>query len=428
MLAASADSAPPPVYFDNNATTRPLDAVVAGVAAALAEHWHNPSSTHRPGQTARGIVERARRSVADLIGATPAEITFTSGATEALDLAIRGILGASPPHRRTVLTTAIEHEAVRDCLAALAAAARIELVHLPLDADGVVVADEAGELLRAHRDDAALLTMQWANNETGVIQPVAAIGQACRLLEIPFLVDGTQWVGKMPTGVNPARSTPELGSVIDLLAFSAHKMHGPKGTGALYTRRGVRLTPTIRGVQERERRGGTENVPGIAGFGCAADAAQQWLTEQGKTQANLNTDETNPLQHAITRRNAFERELLEALRPLVPGMQVNAASANRLWNTTNLALPGLDAEALVLALSERGLAVSAGAACASGSLEPSAVLTAMGLPEPIVQGSIRLSAARHTTGAERRRAIEALTSAVRALIAPQRSAAESDID
>jgi cysteine desulfurase len=402
----------PSIYFDNNATTQPLEDVIVRMAEAMRACWGNPSSIHRPGQAARALVESSRRVVAGLIGAGPADLTWTSGATEALDLAVRGVLGATGASRRVVLTTPIEHESVRECLASLASVGRIDVVQLPIDENGVVRADDAQALLERHRDDAALLAVQWANNETGVLQPIGPLGSAARALGIPFLVDGTQRVGKLPVRVEPGGATPDegavsLGATIDLLAFSAHKMHGPKGIGALYVRRGVRIVPTIRGVQERERRGGTENVPGIAGFAAAAEAASAWLAQHTGPEG---------IAALVRARNRFEDELLRALQPIVPGARINAGSAERLWNTTNLALPGIEAEPLVLALSEHGVAVSAGAACSSGSLEPSHVLAAMGLDEPAVAGSIRLSASRLTTDAQRQRCIAALAETARSLM------------
>lgn len=408
MAHPSACCAEQAIYLDNNATTQPLGAVVDRVTEVLRSGWGNPSSLHRSGQAARGIIETARRTVAELIGAGPAEVIWTSGATEALDLGIRGIVNASPAARRVVLSTAVEHESVRDCLSGLVAMGRVEVVHLPIDRDGVVEVDEARELIERHRDDAALIAVQWANNETGVIQPIGAIGRLARARELPFLVDGTQWVGKMPVRVDPAGGDAALGSVIDLLAFSAHKMHGPKGVGALYVRRGVRLTPTLRGVQERERRGGTENVPGIAGFAAAAEATKAWLSEGAATNEVIGSLEA--------RRTRFERALLEALQPTLAGVRINGVGAARLWNTTNLALPGLEAEAVVLGLSERGVAVSAGAACSSGSLEPSVVLRAMGLDEAEVAGSIRLSLARMTSDDELVRCAAVMAEVVRGMV------------
>ncbi len=366
------------IDLDNNATTRPDDTVVAAVNRALREFWHNPSSVHRAGQAARQQVELARQSVARLVGAQPRDITFTSGATESIDLAIRGILGATrrrtdqPP--RTIITTPIEHEAVRDLCASLAAdpAANLRVLHLPVRPDGIVDADALPLLID---DTTALVSVQWANNETGAIQPIEHLGATCRTRRIPFHCDATQWVGKMPTDL---ASAP-----IDLASFSAHKFHGPKGIGGLYARQGVRLRPTLRGTQERERRGGTENVPGILGMGAAAEVAMIWLADPSHRSA------------ISALRDRFEHAVIDA----VPGAVVNGPTnpALRLWNTTNIAFPRLEAEALLLLLSEKGVCASAGAACSSGSLDPSPVLLAMGLPTDLAHGSLRFSLSRETT-------------------------------
>lgn len=395
------------IYLDNNATTRPAPEAVAAVREALETAWANPSSIHRAGQAARRLVERSRQSVARLIGAEPREITFTSGATESIDLAIRGVLAAAPESKRVIVTTAIEHEAAREVCRVLAEEprARAELRQLPLDRAGRVRTEAMGAMLD---ESVALVSVQWANNETGVIQPVDEIGRACRAGRIPFHCDGTQWVGKMPTLVDAADPG---GAPIDLLSFSAHKMHGPKGVGALYVRRGVRLVPRIRGVQERERRGGTENVPGIAGFGAAAELAMSWLADA----------------RARTRLGALRDRLERGVLSAVPGAVVNGvaeeasvsghqsegenAPCARLWNTTNIAFPRLEAEALLLLLSESpggGVCASAGAACSSGSLDPSPVLLAMDVPPELAHGSVRFSLSRETTAEEIERAIEAI--------------------
>jgi cysteine desulfurase len=213
----------------------------------------------------------------------------------------------------------------------------------------------------------------WANNETGVVQPVQAIGERCRERGVRFHCDATQWAGRMPTAL---ASMP-----VDLATVSAHKFHGPKGVGALWARGGVRVeAQVVGGPQERERRGGTENVPGIVGMGVAADAARAWLADPAARAAGAAA------------RDAFERAVCAA----VPDAVVNGAGAERLWNTTNIGFPGLEAEAMLLLLSERGVAASAGAACSSGSLEPSPVLLAMGVPARVAHGSVRFSTSRRT--------------------------------
>lgn len=359
------------IYLDNNATTRPLPEVVDAVQRALVEHWQNPSSIHRPGQSVRQQVELARQSVAKLVGVRPREVIFTSGATESIDLAIRGVLTAAPESRRTIVTTRIEHEAVRDLCESLSASG-ISIRHAPLLPGGIVDAEGLEAMLD---ESVALVSVQWANNETGSIQPVERIGEACRARKIVFHCDGSQWVGKMPTDLG---STP-----IDLLSLSGHKFHAPKGIGALIVRPGVRIRPVLRGVQEQERRGGTENVPGILGLGAGAELASAWL------------EDVSERERLGALRDRFERLVLEG----VPDAVVNgpAELSLRLWNTTNIGFPGLEAEALLLLLSERGVCASAGAACSSGSLDPSPVLLAMGVPGAVAHGSLRFSLSRETT-------------------------------
>jgi cysteine desulfurase len=227
---------------------------------------------------------------------------------------------------------------------------------------------------------AGLVSVQWANNETGVIQPIGAIAERCRAVGAVFHCDATQWVGKMPTDVR--------GSGVDLLTFSPHKFHGPKGVGVLWQRAGVQLRPVLMGTQEQGRRGGTENVPGIVGAGVAAVLARAFLVEPG---LRVRLGEM---------RDAFERRVVGLTEGITPGVRVNSAGAARLWNTSNIAFPRLEAEGVLLALSERGVLASAGAACSSGSLEPSPVLLAMGIEPRLAHGSIRFSISRDTTWEE----------------------------
>ncbi len=250
------------IYLDNNATTRPSSGVIRAVRRGLGEFWHNPSSVHRPGQAARAQVELARRAVADLIGAKPREITFTSGGTESIDLAIRGSLGRSP--KAVLLTTRVEHAAVRELAQDLEKTRQAEIRWLPVDCEGVAAPILNGE--------ASIVSIQWANNETGAIQPVNEIGVLARAVGAVFHVDATQWVGKMPTDVSTGWC--------DLLTFSPHKFHGPKGVGVLWARAGVGVRPRLIGTQELAQRGGTENVPGILGAGEAAREAMKWLEKE----------------------------------------------------------------------------------------------------------------------------------------------------
>jgi cysteine desulfurase len=375
------------IYLDNNATTPPADTVLKVMDRAHRQWWANPSSVHRAGQAVRQQIELARDELAKLIGAKPREIIFTSGATEACNLALRGII-ALRKGRRTILTTALEHAAVREPAEKLADEG-FEVVHLPATADGVVRAEALEGLLADRAEDVAVVSVHWANNETGVIQPIEAIAELCQAHRIPLHTDATQAVGKLPV---------DLGALpgISALSLSAHKFHGPKGVGALFARSTLRLAPqVIGGPHERRRRGGTENVPGILGMGEAARLAGPFIAGDG------------------TRKIAALRDQLEqGISHAVPDAVVNAAGAPRLSNTTNIAFPHLEAEAIVILLSERGVYCSAGAACSSGSLEPSPVLLAMGIPEPIAHGSIRLSLSRYTTAEEIDEAVTIITQAI----------------
>ncbi|WP_428387456.1 cysteine desulfurase family protein [Mucisphaera sp.] len=395
------------VYLDHNATTAPAPEVVAVLDEANRALWANPSSVHRFGQSVRQRLELARASVARLIGATPRELVFTSGGTESNNLALRGTLlpTVGRGKRAVLLTTGVEHAAVREPAEQLEKEG-VVLEHLKVDSDGVVKAEVLAEAIDRHvAEEAAtvVVSLQWANNETGVIQPMAEIGRVVsearvRLKEggkrvsLLWHVDGTQAVGKLLVDVSEAG--------IDLMTFAGHKLHGPKGVGVLYVRRGVRMSPQQRGgPQETDRRGGTENTPGILGFGVAAELAEAFLAD---------TDRVEALR---AMRDGFERAVVAA----IPGTVVNAAAAERLWNTTSLAFPGIEAEAILLGLSEQGVCASAGAACSSGSLEPSPVLLAMGMERARAHGSVRLSMGRWTTQAELDRAVEALVKVVERL-------------
>jgi cysteine desulfurase len=365
-----------PAYLDCNATTQPLPEVVSAMTAALVGGWGNPSSVHRAGIDARHAVELARESVARLLGARPAEVVFTGGGTESASLAIAGTLDALDGPR-TIVSMRTEHSAVREACEALEARGRARVAWVPPAAGGVIDLEALDAALDAHGEDVALVSVMGANNETGVLQPLRSVGERCRARGVRFHCDATQWVGRMPAAL---ADLP-----VDLVTASAHKFHGPKGVGALWVRTGVRVAPqVVGGPQERDRRGGTENVPGIVGMGVAAEAAITWLSDPAHREAGA------------ARRDRLERSILSA----VPDAVVNGAGAARLWNTTNIGFPGLEAEAILLLLSERGVMASAGAACSSGSLEPSPVLLAMGIAPRVAHGSIRLSISRLTTDEE----------------------------
>ena len=380
------------IYLDNNATTRPADAVVAAMTRALREQWANPSSVHRAGQAVRREILLARSTVAQLIGCQERELVFTSGGTESVNLAVRGALGAQP-NRRVLVTSRLEHSAVRDLAEALATLG-VEVVWLGNDADGLVDVEGLRTLLTERAGEVGLVSVMWVNNETGVIQPVETIGAVCGEFGVRCHTDATQAVGRMPIDVASLS--------VDLLSFAAHKFHGPQGTGVLYVRRGVRLqTQVIGGPQERGRRGGTENAAGIVGTGVAGQLAMDWLAGDGP--ADL-----------VRRRDTLERGIVDALDRTA----VNGLGAPRIAGTSNIAFIGLEAEAILLMLSERGVCASAGAACASGSMEPSPVLEAMGLPPEQIYGSVRFGLSRETTDDEVGRAVRIVVDVITRLREP----------
>jgi cysteine desulfurase len=394
------------IYLDNNATTRPVESVVAAVQDALTRWWHNPSSVHRPGQTARQQVELARRDVAKLLNARPREIVFTSGGTEAIDLAIRGaarpFLPAPAADRPIIVSTRIEHAAVRDLLEDMEKTGAAVIRWAPVDQRGIVQLDRLAALM----EGATLASIQWCNNETGGVQPVREVGLLCREHRVIFHCDATQWVGKEPTDVEVWRGGA-VNPFPDILTFAPHKFHGPKGVGVLWSRPGVRLRPIVHGTQELGRRGGTENVPGICGAGAACREAQAWLAD-----AAART-------HLAALRDRFEATILRE----VPDARVNGplptagatGPEERIWTTTNIGFPRLEAEALLLMLSERGVCASAGAACSSGSLDPSPVLLAMGIPPEVAHGSLRFSLSRESTEDEITQAAAIVVQCVRRL-------------
>ena len=350
-------------YFDHNATTPPDPQVVEAVARALTDDFGNPSSVHHFGQRAKALLDDARTAVGELIGAEPAELVFTSGGTESDNLALRGAAEAAEASgRRHIITTAIEHEAVLNTIKALTKRGWTSTL-LPVDATGIV---SPASLAAAITRETAIVSVMHANNEIGTIQPIADLAAIAHEFGATFHTDAVQSVAKIPVDVRA------LG--VDLLTLSAHKFNGPKGAGALWVRRGTRVVSTMTGGKhERNRRGGTENVGGIAGMGVAARLARQKLAAHGAQIAAL--------------RDRLERGVLAA----VPGTAVNGAPEPRVPNTTNISFEGIEAESLLIALDLEGFAVSTGSACSSGTLEPSHVLRAMGLPSHRTQNSIRFS-------------------------------------
>jgi len=357
------------VYLDNNATTQPAPEVVAAMMPYLTQWYANPSSVHRFGQRSRQAIQEARGQVAQLINCAESELMFTGGGTEAINTAIRGILAARAPRRR-IVTSVVEHSATKELCERLKEE-NIEIIGIGVDSLGLINLDE---LSTALTDDTALVTLMWANNETGVLWPMDRIAEMCRERKISLHCDGTQAVGKIAVDVRA------LG--FDAMSFASHKFHGPKGVGALFTRRGLRLKPLIiGGPQERSRRGGTEKVPGIVGMGAAAQLASQRMPE---------------MVHVAALRDQLETTILST----IPDSHVNGDTQHRLSNTTNIGFVKLEAEAILLLLSEQNICASAGAACSSGSLEPSHVLIAMHVNPQIAHGAVRFSLSRYTTNAE----------------------------
>ena len=372
------------VYLDNNATTKPAPEVVAAMTPYLTEWYGNPSSVHRFGQRARQGIEEARSQVAALLGCADAELLFTGGGTEAVNTAVRGLLTARAPRKR-IVTTTVEHSATRELCQQLVKEGA-EVVEIGVDQLGRLDLDV---LRTAVTDDTALVTTMWANNETGVLFPVKAIAAIAKAARVPFHCDGTQAVGKLTVNV------AELG--VDAMSFASHKFHGPKGVGGLFVRRGLRFRPLmIGGPQERGRRGGTENVAGLVGMGKAAALARGALPDMSRVAAM---------------RDRLEREILARIEDA----HVNGDVESRLPNTTNIGFARLEAEAILLLLSEQGVCASAGAACSSGSLEPSHVLRAMRIDEKIAHGAIRFSLSRYTTDAEIDRTLNVLPSVIERL-------------
>lgn len=365
------------VYLDNNATTRLDPKVVEAMMPYLTEQYGNPSSVHRFGQRARKAIDEARGQIASLVHCSEAELLFTGGGTESINSAIRGLLAPRTPRKR-VVTSAVEHSASRELCKQLGKEG-FEIVEIPVDHEGTLDMDR----LRASvNDEAALVSIMWANNETGVIFPIQQISEICKQARVPFHCDATQAVAKIPTDFQ----TMEFAAA----SIAGHKFHGPKGTGALYLKRGTRFAPLlIGGPQERGRRGGTENVAGIVGLGAAAEAAREHLAE-------------------MPRVGQMRDRLQESITGSIADAHVIGRTDVRVPNTTNIAFSRLEAEAILLLLSEQGICASAGAACSSGSLEPSHVLKAMGIDPKIAHGAIRFSLSRFTTDAEIDRALEIL--------------------
>jgi cysteine desulfurase len=377
------------VYLDFNATTPVEPAVLDAMLPYFSAEFGNAASIHTPGQKARAAVETAREQVATLIGARPQEIVFTSGGTESDNHAIFGVVAqpllavSSNKIDKHVITTAIEHEAVLNACQALEKQG-VRVTYLSTDRDGLI---SLNELRRAIKPETVLITIMHANNELGTVQPLEEIGRIAAESDVYFHSDAVQSAGKLPIGVKALQ--------VDLLSISGHKLYAPKGIGALYIRGGTRVRQLLYGGHhQRGFRPGTENVAGIVGLGKAAEIARQSLAGDARRLSDL--------------RDELESGLLSR----VPHSRVNGGGAPRTPNTTNLVFPGVEGEALLIALDLKGLACSTGAACSSGAVEPSHVLTAIGLPPEEARASLRFSLGRHTTAADIEFALNIVPTAV----------------
>ena len=349
------------VYVDNNATTRVAPEVLEEMLPYFSELYGNPSSMHFFGGQVQRKVNEARGKVADLLGADPSEIVFTSCGTESDNAAILGTLD-SYPDKRHFITTRVEHPAVNNVSSYLSRKG-YRVTELSVDREGRLDLDELRESLA---EETALVSIMYANNETGVIFPVEEIGEIVKARRIPFHTDAVQAVGKIPIHLKK--------STIDMLSLSGHKLHAPKGIGVLYIRKGTKFSPfMIGGHQEKGRRGGTENVPYIIGLGKACELAKK------------NLDNENTRVKAL--RDYLEAKILEK----IPNTLVNGDRQNRLPNTVSVSFEFVEGESILLLLSDLGICASSGSACTSGSLEPSHVLRAMGVPFTAAHGSIRFS-------------------------------------
>ena len=359
------------IYFDNNATTRLAPEAFEAMRPYLTEFYGNPSSVHRFGSEAGRKIQEAREQLAGLLGASdPIEIILTSGGTEGDNAAIRGIL-ESRPEKRHIITTQVEHPAVLGLCQHLEKKG-YRVTWLSVDKDGLLDLDE---LRKSLSEETALVTVMYANNETGVIFPIERVGEIVKAKGVPFHVDGVQVAGKIPLNLRQ--------SAIDLLTLSGHKFHGPKGSGALYVKRGITFRPfLLGGHQERNRRAGTENVAGIIGMGKAAEIALKSLGE--------DEQQVRPL------RDRLEQSLLRSC----PDSRVNGCREERLANTLNISFKFLEGEAILVLLDQYGICASTGSACTAGSTEPSHVLRAMKVPPDWIQGAVRFSLSRYSTDKE----------------------------
>ncbi len=373
------------IYLDNNATTQPAPEVVDAMLPYLREQYGNPSSVYRFGSKLTNAVDAAREKIADLLGCDASEIVFTSGGTESNNAAISSALAADPDCQH-VITSAVEHSAIHNPLEARSRRG-LRVSKVGVDSDGALDIDQ---LQTAIDEDTCLISIMWANNETGVIFPLQKIAEISHSAGTIFHTDAVQAAGKIPVNL---RETP-----VDLLSLSAHKIHGPRGIGALYINRRCRFRPLIiGGGQEDGRRGGTENVAAAVGMGVAAELAKARLDDEATRITRL--------------RDAFEAGIKDAM----PNVVINGARQPRLPNTSNLLFPGLEAEGLLMLLDQRGICASSGSACTTGSLDPSHVLTAMGASDEDARSSLRFSFSHFNSVEQIQPAVAAITASVKRL-------------
>lgn len=360
------------VYLDNAATTKVRDEVVEAMLPYFTEYFGNPSSLHLFAREAGKGLDTARAQVAKALNAKPEEIIFTGGGSESDNMALRGIPEAYKKKGKHVITSAVEHHAVLHTLEAMEKEGRVEVTYLPVDEYGMVTAEQVE---KAIRPDTVLVSIMFANNEVGTIMPIEQIGETCKKHGVLFHTDAVQAVGHVPVDVEKLH--------IDLLSLSGHKFHGPKGVGALYVRKGVRIPALILGgAQERRKRAGTENVPGIVGMGKAIELA------------------TAELEDNAAKMKVLRDRLIFGIPARIPDVKLNGHPTERLPNNVNFSIRFIEGESILLMLDLNGIAASSGSACTSGSLDPSHVLLAMGLSHEVAHGSLRLTLSEFTTPEE----------------------------
>ena len=360
------------VYLDNAATTMVRKEVVDAMIPAFTTYYGNPSSLHEYAREAERLLDAARKDVAAIINAKPDEIVFTGGGSESDNMALRGAVAANKKKGKHVITSAVEHHAVLYTLQAMEREGLIDLTILPVDEYAIVSAESVANALR---DDTVLVSIMFANNEVGSINPISEIGKICRDKGVLFHTDAVQATGHVPIDVVKMN--------IDMLSISAHKFHGPKGVGVLYIRKGVRIPSLIiGGGQEKKRRAGTENVPGIVGLATALKIANEHMAENA------------------VKVGALRDKLMKGIAESIPDVKLNGHPTKRLPNNVNYSIRYIEGESILLMLDINGIAASSGSACTSGSLDPSHVLLAMGLPHEIAHGSLRLTLSEFTTEEE----------------------------